>query len=220
VLAAGEYSEVNIGEIPAQPSGDISSWQTNAIQWPGQGALPVDGVATMQIDAAVLLGFTKSDGSQNAQEQMLFCAAKLAEAHINSHDGSVAPVVANLSSRTRLALLPYDTKHSVDTGLAAFDAALTAGAAAVIGASHSSVSIPIAARAAGLPQISPLSSLYPGFARTIPSDTQLATALVETIRNNFFSWAQVGVLYVEDEYGRSFLKVGARTFLRGQLRHF
>eukprot|EP00966_Prymnesium_polylepis_P035864 832365-Prymnesium_polylepis.1 len=212
--ASGVLSQVVIGMLPLAPTGNVSSWQQVPIQWPGGGYMvPTSLVETSTVKASVLLSFTNADGTQDAVAKQMFCAARLAERQFNTQDGTVLSALARVTPSLRLQLLPYDTQSDAAAAIVAFDQARRDGSEMVIGAGYSEASISIAARSAGMPQVSPTASsdelsnkaLYPGFARVCPADAQVAEALVNTIRRNFWTWTRLGVLHVKDSYGESYL---------------
>lgn len=212
----GNLTSVQIGRLPGG-STDLTkgTWMDEdaRIEWPGgRQTQPVDGHSIKEIKVAVLHPFTMSGVPNYAYAETAYCAARLAERHLLSGDASVVPEVAVVTSTRRVLLLPFNTNGTAHDGMVAFSQAMDAGAEAIIGPLFSSVTVPVAMRAAGMPQISPTatsdelsnSGLFPGFARTVPSISDFSAALIGMIRLNFWTWRALGVLYVHDSYGNSF----------------
>ena len=214
--ATGEesFEVVDVGAVPDEPSPESMRgnlpWLNRSIQWPG-GAVsrtaPGDGISVAEISVATLLGLSQPLG------RVLFCAARLAEMHVNARDGRVVGELAHLTNDFRFQLRPYPTNSTISGGVAAFEAALaTHHADCLLGAQFSSISAAVASRSRGLPQVCPTSSsdylsdkaLYPGFARTHPTNAQAAQALVTLLRTSFWSWSAIGIVSVSDAYGSSY----------------
>lgn len=193
--------------------GVLPPWALVAVKWPGGSfETPSDGIQVTEISAATFLGL------ETSLAQRLLCAARLAERHVNSRDGSVVPELAWLSPSLRLRLFPFSTNLTSQGAVRALQAADDDHRADVlIGAQLSAPSIAMAARARGRVQISPTASsddlsskaLYPGFARTHPADSQSASALVNMLRISFWSWSSIGIIYVREPCaGREMLAGG------------
>ena len=114
--------------------------------------------ARSQVLAAVLFPFTRN-GQPSEDDQKSFCAAQLAVDHVNTKNGSVVAELASTGAHgIRLRVRPFDTLGQADHGVEAATTAITQHSAyAVIGAHYSRVSVPVAARLNGMPQISPIS---------------------------------------------------------------
>ena len=106
----------------------------------------------IQIRAGALLGFTELQ-EPSVYAQQMFCAAKLAEIHVNQHNGIVVSQLGTLSSRIRLSLMPFDTNSTPSGGVVALNAALKRRCDVLVGPLRSSVSIAVAARSQGMPQV-------------------------------------------------------------------
>ena len=218
----GSLQRVKIGQLP---SGRISRLISNStiqhqrsagdpqfdwldpgatIAWPGgRESQPVDGIETAEIATAFLFP------SHIWYGQTSYCAAMLAERHLSSQDTTVTRAVTRASSARRLRLVPYDTGAIPSGGITALAAASEDGVAGLIGPLFSSVALPVAARASGIPMISPSAmsdalsdtNLFPSFARTHPANADVAAALLQVITSNFWTWRGLGVVYVSDAYG-------------------
>ena len=100
-----------------------------------------------------------------------------------------------------------DSNSSPADGVSAGLDALTAGVIAVVGAGRSSASIPLSHVMASVrtPVVSYASTsamlsssgTFPYFARTIPTDTDVSSALAHALLKEF-DWRRVGMLYVDD----------------------
>lgn len=157
-------------------------------------------------------------------------AALLAAEHIRSGNAtvvgaSVAGALAASPALDSLRILAADSGGHGGIGTAAFVEQLRGRCAVVVGAALSAVSMPVAAVAASSDQAllsfgstaMALSdkSIYPLFARTVPSDSGNVETALDVI--DFYGWAAFAVLAVNDAWG-----MGLSTSLRveGEARGF
>ena len=179
----------------------------------GAAALqPVDGVSSFDLRAAVVMGLVHNGRNTEIElSQQYYCAARLAEQHIVSRDGSIVAELSHVLIRQRFSIMPFDTNGTESGGASAVTSAFDAACDYVIGSESSLVSRAVAAATYGRVQISPTATssalsnsiLVPNFFRMVPSNAQTARACVQMLRALFWTLDSFAVLHVGDEYGMS-----------------
>eukprot|EP00966_Prymnesium_polylepis_P209475 4852298-Prymnesium_polylepis.1 len=133
--------------------------------------------------------------------------------------GSIVPALASLEPSFRLRGTFHDTESTSRGGLQGYLDGRADYVDAIVGATRSAVSEAVSTLAGieHLPQLSYASSapilkdktLHPTFARTYPNDALSAKLVVKLIIS--FSWKNVAVLHVKDEYGIGFVQATILT---------
>jgi len=145
--------------------------------------------------------------------KQMICAGRLAVHHVNSRFEGIVPGLGSLvSNLTHLTGKIYDTGYAATTATISYRKMRAEGSTAMVAAARSAVSVPLATQGKidQIPQCSYWSSSpslsdqlqFPYFGRTYPSDAITTQALPRLLGN--FSWRNVGVLYVNDDYGNAY----------------
>jgi ABC-type branched-subunit amino acid transport system substrate-binding protein len=137
----------------------------------------------------------------------------MAVEHINSRNSSIVPEAALLPEGFRISPMLLDSEFLASGGVNSALRAREAGVIAVVGASRSSATIPLAniMLASKTPVVSYASTsadlssqaTFPLFARTIPTDAAAADSMARLMLVSF-GWRRVGVLHADDVYGHSY----------------
>jgi hypothetical protein len=141
--------------------------------------------------------------------------AYLALDHINSRNDSVVTEAELLPDGFKMEVVLLDSEFTASGGVKAAMQALDNGVVAVVGASRSSATIPLAnimlvsqapvvSYASTSPDLSSQTT-YPFFARTIPTDEAAGKAMARLMMSEF-GWRRLGMLHVDDAYGSSYFQ--------------
>ena len=106
---------------------------------------PREELRTAPRPVTVFLRLSSNGTSLGDQWLAIGCAAILGFNHANAKYGGVVPSLAELPSDSpKLSVFPFDTKDTLEGGVAAYRSANSVGATNAVGPARSGVAVPLA----------------------------------------------------------------------------
>eukprot|EP00961_Rhodomonas_salina_P266592 3603068-Rhodomonas_salina.1 len=168
------------------------------------------GAADLKL--GLLLPLNTLSGSEIATGKLVALAGLLAVEHVNRRDFGLLSSIDEFDVTPNITLFLGDTFSDVGRAVQrVLDWTQVEKAHAVVGPSSSSVAVPVSyvADAFSLPLLSHAAtsaslSSHRFFSRVVPTDATYASALAKLVQS--FGWKNVGILYVDSEFGAGILR--------------